>query len=169
MGTRLLSEYLIKKHHPQLRYVRVHTSGKNQATLYAWNDDLQLPERDVDTLKRFVSGYLPPHVCFQIKAYSMVQADGVPKEHELPESIVRTAMKRELDQHGIVASINALLASGGMAFSRYDFNTGTLHFNVHMTTVLTGIEKELIRGYLAEIIPLGSQCEVRFEYSLAAR
>jgi hypothetical protein len=169
MGTRLLSEYLIKKHHPQLRYVRVHTSGKNQATLYAWNDDLQLPERDVDTLKRFVSGYLPPHVCFQIKAYSMVQADGVPKEYDLPESIVRTAMKRELDQYGIVASINTMLDSGGMAFSRYDFNSGTLYFNIHMTTVLMDIEKELIRMYLSEIIPLGSKCNVQFEHSLAAR
>ncbi len=162
MGTRLLSEYLIKKHHPQLRYVRVHTSGRNQATLYAWNEDLQLPDSDVDTLKRFVSGYLPPHVCYQIKAYSMVQADGVPREYELPDTIVETAMKRDLDQYGIVAFINTMLGSGGMTFSRYDFNTGTLHFNVHTTNALTGIEKELIRWYLSEIIPLGSRCEVHY-------
>ncbi|MEQ4482198.1 hypothetical protein [Cohnella silvisoli] len=30
MGTRLLSEYLIKKYNPHLRYVRVHTSGKTR-------------------------------------------------------------------------------------------------------------------------------------------
>jgi hypothetical protein len=162
MGTRLLSEYLIKKYNPHLKYIRVHTSGKNKATLYAWNDDLQLPDKDVDMLKRFIAGYLPSYVCFQIKAYSMIQADSVPMEYELPDSIVQTAMKRDLDQYGIVAVINSMLASGGMAFSRYDLNTGTLHFNVQTTTVVTEIEKELIRRYLSEIIPLGFRCEVTY-------
>ncbi len=162
MGTRLLSEYLIKKYNPQLKYVRLHTSGKNKATLYAWNDDLQLPEKDVDALKRFVTGYLPSYVCFQIKAYSMIRTDRVPQVHELPDSIVQTAMLRDLDQYGIVAVINSMLACGGMTFSRYDMNTGTLHFNVRTTTVLTEIEKELIRRYLSEIIPLGSHCEVSY-------
>jgi hypothetical protein len=162
VGTRLLSEYLIKKYNPHLRYVRVHTSGKNKATLYAWNEDLQLPDQDVAALKRFASGYLPSYVCYQIKAYSMIQADCVPQVDELPDSIVQTAMRRDLDQYGIVSVINGMLASGGMAFSRYDLNTGTLHFNVHTTTALTEIEKELIRKYLSEIIPLGSHCEVSY-------
>jgi hypothetical protein len=162
VGTRLLSEYLIKKYIPHLRYVRVHTSGKNKATLYAWNEDLHLPDQDVAALKNFVSGYLPPYVCYQIKAYSMIQADSVPQVGELPDSIVQTAMRRDLDQYGIVSAINSMLASGAMAFNRYDLNTGTLHFNVHTTTVLTEIEKELIYRYLSEIIPLGSRCEVSF-------
>ncbi|WP_256759291.1 hypothetical protein [Cohnella sp. WQ 127256] len=162
MGTRLLSEHLIKKYNPQLRYVRVHTSGKNRATLYAWNDNLELPDTEIDALKRFASGYLPPYVCYQIKAYSMIREDRIPQVHELPEAIVQTAMTRDLDQYGVVSVINTMLDSGGMAFSRYDFNTGTLYFNVHTTTILTEIEKELIRRYLSEIIPLGSQCEVNY-------
>jgi hypothetical protein len=162
VGTRLLSEYLIKKYNPHLRYVRVHTSGKNKATLYAWNEDLQLPDQAVTELKRFVSRYLPSYVCYQIKAYSMIQADRVPQVDDLPDSIVKTAMRGDLDQYGIVSAINSMIACGGMAFSRYDFHTGTLHFNVHTTTVLTDIEKELIRKYLSEIIPLGSRCEVSY-------
>ncbi|BBI36341.1 hypothetical protein [Cohnella abietis] len=162
MGTRLLSEYLIKKYNPQLRYVRAHTNGKNKATLYVWNNDLQLPEQDVAALKQFVSGYLPSYVCFQIKAYSMIQADSVPQVYELPEKIVQTAMQRDLDQYGIVAVINTMLASGGMTFSRLDMNTGTLHFNVYTTTILTEIEKELINRYLSEIIPLGFSCKVSY-------
>lgn len=162
MGTRLMSEYLIKKHNPQLRYVRAHTSGKNMATIYAWNDDLKLSEQESASLKSFASGYLPSYVCYQIKEYSKIQEDRVPQAYELPESIVQTAMTRELDQYGIVAIINTMLASGGMAFSRYDFNTGILHFNVHTRTVLTEIERELIRRYVSEIIPLGYRCEVGY-------
>ncbi|MEQ4482197.1 hypothetical protein [Cohnella silvisoli] len=121
-----------------------------------------MPDKDVETLKRFVSGYLPSYVCFQIKAYSMIQVDRVPQEYELPDSIVQTAMMRDLDQYGIAAAINSMLASGGMAFSRYDINTGTLHFNLHTTTVVTEVEKELISRYLSEIIPLGFHCEVSY-------
>src|ERR1700730_17252703 len=99
VGTRLLSEYLIKKYNPHLRYVRVHTSGKNKATLYAWNEDLQLPDQDVAALKKFISGYLPSYVCYKIKVYSMIQADSVPQVDELPDTIVQTAMRRDLDQY----------------------------------------------------------------------
>lgn len=162
MGTRLMSEYLIKKYNPQLRYIRLHTSGKNKATVYAWNENLELPDKEVATLKRFASGYLPPYVCYQIKAYCHIQEDRVPEVYELPEAIVQTAMRKDLDQNGIVEVINTMLASGGMSFSRYDFNTGTLHFNVHTTTVLTDIEKELIRRYLSEIIPIGYRSEVTY-------
>ncbi|WP_254450168.1 hypothetical protein [Cohnella herbarum] len=162
MGTRLLSEYLIKKHNPRLRYVRAFTSGKNEATLYAWNDNLELPDEDAAMLKRFATGYLPPYVCYQIKAYSKIQEDGVPQVDELPDPIVSTAMKRDLNQNGIVAAINSMLASGGMAFSRYDINTGILHFNVHTTSVVTEIERELIRKYLSEIIPLGYRSEIAY-------
>ncbi|RKP51670.1 hypothetical protein D7Z26_18045 [Cohnella endophytica] len=162
MGTRLLSEQLIKQYYPQLRYVRAHTSGRNAATLYVWNEDLELPERDADELKRFVDGYLPSYVCFQIKAYSMVQADRVPQVSELPDTVIQTALRRDLDRAGIEKAMNAMLANGGIAFSRYDYNTGILHFNVHTTDALTDIEQELIRKYLSEMIPLGSRCEISY-------
>jgi hypothetical protein len=162
MGTRLLSEYLIKKHNPQIRYVRMHTSGKNRATLYAWNDQLELPDKELAALKQFAAGYLPPYVCYQIKEYSMVQVDKIPQVYELPDSIVQTAMKRNLDQYGVIAVMNSMLTNGEMIFDSYDYFTGTLHFSVRMTTTITDIEKELIRRYLYEIIPLGSNYEITF-------
>jgi hypothetical protein len=162
LGTRLLSEYLIKKHNPQIRYVRMHTSGKNQATLYAWNDQLELPDKELAVLKQFAAGYLPPNVCYQIKEYSMVQVDKIPQVYDLPDRIVQTAMKRNLDQYGVIAVMNSMLTNGEMVFDRYDYGTGTLHFNVLMTTTMTEIEKELIRRYLYEIIPLGSNYEIIF-------
>lgn len=162
MGTRLLSEYMIKQQHPHLRYVRAHTSGRNTATLYAWNDDLELPDKDASELRRFAAGYLPPYVCFQIKAYSKLREDGVPRLYELPDNVVRTALRRDLDRAGIEKTMNAMLSNGGIAFSRYDYNSGVLYFNVHTTGSLTPIEKDLIRKYLSEMIPLGSRCEVDY-------
>lgn len=164
MGTRLMSEYLIKKYNPQIRYVRMHTSGKNRATLYAWNDQLELPEKELAALKQFAAGYLPSYVCYQIKEYSMVQADKIPRVYELPESIVQTAMQKNLDQYGVVTVMNAMLTNGEMVFDRYDYNSGTLHFHIRMTTMtrITDIEKELIKRYLYEIIPIGSNYELAF-------
>lgn len=162
MGTRLLSEHLVRKHNPQLRYVRIHTSGKNAATLYVWNDQLELPDMEKTALKHFVTGYLPPYLCYQIKEYSMLQLDKIPLAHDLPETIVQTAMRRDLDQSGIITAINEMLISGEMTFNQYDMHTGTLHFNLRSTTMLTDIEKELILGYLTEIIPIGSTCKITY-------
>lgn len=162
MGTRLLSEHLIKKHNPQLRYVRLHTSGKNAATLYAWNDQLELPDKEKIALKQFVNGYLPPYVCYRIKEYSMLRVDHIPQVPELPDTIIQTAMRTSLDQYGIVAVINEMFSSGEMMFRNYNSNTGTLHFTVRTSTTITDIEKELILRYLHEIIPIGSTCEVHY-------
>ena len=40
VGTRLLSEQLVKNRFPHLRYIRIHTTEKNKATIYAWTEDL---------------------------------------------------------------------------------------------------------------------------------
>ncbi|MFC5471041.1 hypothetical protein ACFPPD_20335 [Cohnella suwonensis] len=162
MGTRLLSEHMIKQLQPRLKYVRAYTTGKNKATLYAWDDDLGLSESDAGELQRFADSYLPPYVCYRVKAYSELQRDGVPPAGELPEWIVEAAMKRDLDQDGVIAVMNGMLGNGGIVFSRYDFNSGTLHFNIHTTTALTDIEKELLDRYLSEIIPLGTRCELAY-------
>jgi hypothetical protein len=162
VGTRLLSEHLIKKHYPHLRYIRIHTGGKNTAIIYAWNEELELPDQEIADLKQFASNYLLPYVCFKVKAYPMIQTDKVPQVDELPENIIQAAMSRNLDQKGIISVINSMFSNGNMSFNRYDTKTGTIHFDVCTTTTVTDIEKELINKYLYEIIPLGSNFEVTY-------
>lgn len=162
MATRLLSEYLVKKHYPHLRYVRIHTAGKNTAVIYAWNEELELPEKDMDGLRKFASGYLSPYVCFKVKSYRMVQADRVPRAPDLPESVTEAAMSRSLDQHGILRLINGMLMHGAMSFDRYDPETGILHFEVRTIAMITEIEKELIDQYLYEVVPIGTPFEVHY-------
>ncbi|GGF89444.1 hypothetical protein [Paenibacillus abyssi] len=162
MGTRLLSEYLIKNHYPHLKYIRIHTGGKNTAVIYAWNEELQLPDKDIASLQQFASGHLLPYICFKVKAYPMVQDDKVPPVYELPDDIIQAAMSRNLDQYGIVGVINNMLSEGHMIFNHYDAHTGTIHFDVHTTAAVTAIEKDLISQYLYEIIPIGSTFEVTY-------
>ncbi|WP_205516225.1 hypothetical protein [Paenibacillus sp. SYP-B3998] len=162
MGTRLLSERLIKNHFPHLRYVRIHTQGRNEATIYAWNEDLQLPEKEIRDLRQFASDYLQPYICFKVKSYNSVQTDHIPHVHDLPESIIQTAMTRNLDQYGIVAAINRLFSGGHLRFDRYDSIRGTIHFEFQASKHLPSVDKELITTYLSEMIPLGSNCEVAF-------
>jgi hypothetical protein len=162
MGTRLLSEQLVKKRFPHLRYIRIHTHEKNAATIYAWNEDLQLPNNEIRSLKQFASDYLDPYVCFKVKSYNMVQHDKVPLVKELPESIIKTAMNRNLNQYGIVAVINRLFSYGRLTFNSFDSTMGTIHFDFQSTAYVNYMDKDLITNYLLEIIPLGSNCEVTF-------
>jgi hypothetical protein len=162
MRTRLLSEQLIKKRFPHLRYVRVHTQGKNTATIYAWNGDLQLPDTEIRSLKLFASDNLHPYLCFKVKSYNMVKPDKVPLIQELPESILKTAMNRNLTQDEIVSPINHLFSYGHLTFNRYDSTGGTIHFDFHSIAPVKPADKELICNYLYELIPLGSSCEVTF-------
>jgi hypothetical protein len=162
MGTRLLSEHLIKKHYPHLRYIRIHTVGRNLANIYAWNEDLQLSDREIADLKRFASGYLCPYVCFKIRSYHLIETDKVPQVDEVPQSIVQIAMNRSLDEQAILAVLNNVLSNGDAIFNSYDPITGTIHFEVHSETIVNDIEKELIFRYLYELIPLGSSFTVTF-------
>ncbi|NOU95560.1 hypothetical protein GC093_20340 [Paenibacillus sp. LMG 31456] len=160
--TRLLSEQLIKKRFPHLRYIRVHTHGKNTATIYAWNDDLQLPHKEIRSLKLFASDHLHPYVCFKVKSYNMVQTDRVPQVHELPHSVIQTAMSRKLDQDEIMSLINRLFSFGELTFNRYDSSNATIYFDFHSTVSVNQADKELMCNYLSELIPLGSSCEVTY-------
>lgn len=162
MGTRLLSEHLIKDRYPHLRYVRIHTIANNTATIYAWNADLQLPDQDITSLKKFASGHLLQHVCYKVKSYDMVQVDQVPKVDELPEPIIQAAMSRDLNQDRIIGVMNELFTNNSMTFNRYDIITGTIHYEIHSSTLVTDIEKELIRQYLYEITPLGAFSAVTY-------
>lgn len=153
---------MIKNGYPHLKYVRVHTHGKHAATIYAWDEDLQLSEQDMRSLRNFASAYLLQHVCFTVKPYHRIEEDGIPKTCELPESVIHAALSRGLNENGIVAVINGMLVDGNMTLNRYDSKTGTIHFDVWSSTPVTDIEKELIQQYLYELIPLGSSSEVSY-------
>jgi hypothetical protein len=162
MGTRLLSEHLVKKRYPHLRYIRIHTSGRNTAVIYAWNENLQLPDKEIADLKKFAAGHLSPYVCFKVKAYHHLRADKVPQLSELPQSIEQIAMAGDLDQYSLLAVINNVLSNGNIIFNRYDSFTGTVYFDVCEDAAVSEIEKELIDRYLYEFIPLGSSFAVSY-------
>lgn len=162
VGTRLLSEQLIKSRYPHIRYVRIHTRGRNAATIYAWNEDLQLTDEEKSELKRFAAGYLTSYVCFQVKDYPSLKEDNVPEVFELPERIQQAALNRTLDINGIVSVINGLFVSGVLTYSRYDPVKGMIYFDVRTTCPVTDVEQELIDRYLYEMVPLGANFKVNY-------
>ncbi|MZQ84179.1 hypothetical protein GQF01_18860 [Paenibacillus sp. 5J-6] len=162
MGTRLLSEQLVRNRFPHLKYVRIHTPEKHKATIYAWNEDLNLPAKDAESLQRYASGYLYPYVCYQVKAYNLVQTDKVPPPEDIPEAVVQTAKRRNLNQYGIIEAIHRLFPCGHLSFVHYDAAESLIYFNFHADRRLQNREKEAMYKYLNEIIPLGSYCEVTF-------
>jgi len=162
MGTRLLTEQWIRREYPQLKYVRAHTTGRNAATLYAWNENLELPATDAAELKKFAAGCLSSSICYRVKAYSMLQEDQVPKDYELPEPVAQAAIDRELEPGGVLAVMNGILEPGVVTFNRYDYISGTLHFQLFADPSVTDIEMELAQRYLSEMIPLGTRCELKY-------
>ncbi|MFB9274758.1 hypothetical protein [Cohnella cellulosilytica] len=162
MGTRLLTEQLIRGQYPQLKYVRAHTTGRNAATLYAWNENLELSEAEAAELKKFAHNGLTSFICFRVKAYSQLREDRVPGEGRLPERIARAAVDPELGPDEVVAAMNATMVSGTVTYRRYDYCSGTLHFDVFADKAAAAEEKELARRYLSEMIPLGTRCELAY-------
>ncbi|MCZ8521952.1 MULTISPECIES: hypothetical protein [Paenibacillus] len=162
MGTRLLSEHIIKKHAPHLRYIRIHSAGGHKAIIYAWNEELKLSDQDSAYLRRLAAGHLSPYVCFKVKSYDKLQEDGVPSISELPGSVVEAAMARSQKPSELLARINEIFTIGSVTFNRYDVHTGTLLFDVCPQSGVTEIEKELFHQYLYEIIPVGSSYALNY-------
>lgn len=162
MGTRLLSELLVKKRFPHLTYIRIYTPEKHKATIYAWNEDLSLPEKDALSLQHYASGYLYPYVAYQVKPYHLVQQDKVPIPQEIPEAVMQAAKRRTLNQYGILDTMNRLFPYGLLSFVKYDAAEGLIHFDFDATRRLQDREKEVMYQYLYEMIPLGSYCEITF-------
>ncbi|NQX58793.1 hypothetical protein [Paenibacillus qinlingensis] len=162
MGTRLLSEQLVKTRFPHLRYIRIHTSDKYRATIYAWTDDLQLSKQDALNVEKYANAYLYPYVVFQVKAYCAVRADKVPLLQEVPSEIVLTALRSNLNQYGILAAINRQFPFGRLRFKHYDVINSIIHFDFDALKRMGEQEKEHMLRCLREMIPLGCYCEVRF-------
>lgn len=163
MRTRILSEHMIKKRFPHIRYVRVHTEGKHRVTVYAWNEDLQLHEKDIRSLKQYASDYLHPFACFKVKSYHMVQNDQVPQVQELPEELKRKAMSRMLDQDEIMDFMNQSFSFGRLSFADYEAENGVLLFDFHTNRSVDTTEQSLVADYLSEMIPIGTRCEIHFQ------
>lgn len=163
MRTRLLSERLVQERFPHLRYVRIHTDGVNKATIYAWDEGLQLTDKDLRGLKQFAADYLSPYVCFKVKPYHHVQTDQVEQVQELPQPLIKAALNRSLNQHGIIELMSRLFACGRLAFNKYDTASGILRFDFHSSAPVSPREKESISVYLNEMIPIGLKAEVDFD------
>lgn len=162
MSTRLLSESLVRKQFPHLRYVRIHTNGKQTATIYAWDDQLELSEVDRAALLKFASAYLTPFVCFKVKPYGYTREERVPAAPDVPEQIAEAAMNRQLDLHGILGVVDGMLAGGSVSFERYDRINATVHLSIRSSLPLSPVERELLVLYLYELLPLGTYAEVRY-------
>ncbi|WP_282942231.1 hypothetical protein [Paenibacillus sp. RC67] len=162
MRTRILSEHMIKKRFPHIRYVRVHTEGKYKVTVYAWNEDLQLHDKDIRSLKQYASDYLHPYACFKVKSYHMVQNDKVPQVQELPDDLKKKAMSRVLEQDEIMDYMNQVFSFGRLSFADYDAETGTLCFDFYSNRSVNAEERALVANYLNEMIPIGSRCDINF-------
>ncbi|CAI6086825.1 hypothetical protein [Cohnella sp. JJ-181] len=162
MGTRLLSETLVRERFPHLRYVRIHTSGKQTATIYAWDDQLELRAEDQASLLKFAAAYLTPFVCFKVKPYGSTREERIPAAPEVPDFVVEAAMNRSLDLHDIIDVVDRMLAGGHISFERYDRNNATVHLTIRSSLPISAIERELLGLYLYELLPLGTQPDVQY-------
>ncbi|WNR42634.1 hypothetical protein [Paenibacillus roseipurpureus] len=160
MGTRLRSEQQVKLRFPHLRYIRIYTSAKYRATIYAWTEDMQLSRHDALNLERYANAYLYPHVVFTVKAYNAVRADRVPLLDEVPVDITQAALRPNLNQYGIFAAIHRQFPRGRLSFQQYDAIQSIIHFTYDAALPLSETEKGNMLRYLCELIPLGCYCEV---------
>ena len=113
-------------------------------------------------MEKYANAYLYPYVVFQVKAYSAVQVDKVPQLKKYLTAIIQTAMRRNLNQYGIIEAMNRLFPYGRITFNRYQAADSIIYFDFHAIRLLHDKEKRAMYDYLQELIPLGSYCLVTF-------
>ncbi|MFD1954534.1 hypothetical protein ACFSL6_10250 [Paenibacillus thailandensis] len=161
MGTRLWLEEAVKERFPQLRYVRVRTSGRHRAVIYAWDGDLRLTDKDAAALRRYAIGGFSHYICFSVEPYDRVPAEGGTNP-DVPEPLKAAALRPELNQDDIFAMLGSLFPGIGVAFNRYDEITGTVYIHVYGHGVITPDDKRKLERYAEELIPVGSTAKLIF-------
>lgn len=155
MGTRLWLEETVKERFPHFRYVRVRTSGRHQGMIYAWDGNLELSARDAAALRRYACGGLSSYVCFGVKPYANVPAECGPTP-DVPEPLRLEALKTGLNQDDIFMFLDSLFPGIGVAFDRYDAETGEVFIHAYGHGIMTPDNKRKLERYAEELIPVGS-------------
>ncbi|GLX67291.1 hypothetical protein [Paenibacillus glycanilyticus] len=161
MGTRLWWEQAVRQRFPHIRYVTIRSSGHHKATIYAWDDQLELSTADAAKLHRYASEWMSPDICVSVKPYNEAAADQVPRDSP-DEDLVKTALRGRLDQSAVFAVLNGLFAGVVVSFNRYDVRTGTVHLAAFSHSPFTDIAKSKIRHYAEELMPVGSTVNVTY-------
>lgn len=159
----MAAEQLVKERFPYVRYVRIHTDGANKATIYAWNEDLQLTDKELRSLKQFAADYISPYVCFKVKPFHYVQTDKVPEEPRLPEPVMKAALDRSLSHDDVLELLSRLFHYGVLSLSKWDPAAGIVHFGFSSGRPVLPEEKASLPAYLNELVPIGLKAEVVFE------
>ncbi|MFX3635840.1 MAG: hypothetical protein ACE3L7_28100 [Candidatus Pristimantibacillus sp.] len=159
MGTRLWVEQFVKQRFPHVRYIRIHSCGSHQAVIYAWDENLQLTDKDAAELNHFASEYLSPQVCYTIKPYQAAASDRVFPQ-EVPERLRQVALNGSLDQTAVFSLLNSLFAGIIVNFKRYDVRTGTIHMAAYSHSHIPDGDKSMIQRYANELMPVGSTVNV---------
>lgn len=161
MGTRLWLEHVVKQKMPHVRYVRINNCGQHHAVIYAWDDQLQLSEKDALELHQVAAGYSSPDVCFTVKPYQEAASDRVCAS-DVPERLRLAAMNGSLNQDGVFSVLNSLFAGIMVTFRRYDVRTGVVHLAAYSHTSITDRDRADMKRYADELMPVGAV--VQFTY-----
>ncbi|MCR8641478.1 hypothetical protein NV379_02300 [Paenibacillus sp. N1-5-1-14] len=160
MGTRLLAEKLIKAEFPAIKYLRVHTTGKGIATIYAWDENFKIDDVNMRKLSEFGTNEILAHVYFNVKPYDQLMVDAIPDYQEPSEIIVEAALTGGLNKEGIIRTINKIFPDIDLVYNGYDSGSGNVNFYVSDSDRITQIEREIIEQYVSEIIPLGGTVQI---------
>jgi hypothetical protein len=162
MGTRILAEKLFRANFPDIKYLRIHTSGKGQATIYAWDERLKIDDVQMSRLSEFGTNEILAHIYFNVKPYDQIKVDAIPDLQEPPEIIVKAALTGGLNKEGIITTIKSVFPDLELIYKGYDSDAGKINFNVPDSDSITQVERELLEQYLFEIIPLGATIRVQY-------
>ncbi|WP_336789033.1 hypothetical protein [Paenibacillus sp. MMO-177] len=161
MGTRLWWEQAVRQRFPHIRYVTIRSCGHHKATIYAWDDQLELSEADAAKLHRYAMEWMSPDICVSVKPYNEAAADQV-LSVQPDEELAKTALRGRLDQSAVFAVLNNLFAGVVVSFNRYDVRTGTVHLAAYSHSPFTETAKSKIRHYAEELMPIGSTVNVTY-------
>jgi hypothetical protein len=159
MGTRIWYETKLLNDFNEIRFARMYyDKNKEVAVAYVADSNHQLS----DDLKCRVESYLREEgsaaLNHEVKPYSQQKQDGVPEVVDVPIEVRYVALFGELNQKGIVDSLNKVFPNLGLQLA--ELKQSVLKIWLPSDSNLSPLEIQLLRDYAQELVPINVSVEI---------
>ncbi|MBX4152398.1 hypothetical protein [Paenibacillus lautus] len=158
MGTRIWYEIAILNKFEEIRFSRMYYDKTNKvAVAYVADSQGKLSSDLKTSIEEFLNEYGAAHLHHQVKEYSEMVHDRVPHLSDIPSEIRYIALIGELNQRGIMKSLEAAFPFLDMKLA--NFQNGVLKIWISQGN-LSHAETQLIKDYAQELVPISVEVDL---------
>lgn len=159
MGTRIWYETKLLNNFNEIRFARMYYDKvRGIAIAYVSDSNHQLSDDLKQRIEKFLREEGSAVLHHEVKPYSQLKQDGVPEIIDPPKEVKYAALFGELNQRGIIKSLNKVFPKLGLQLA--ELNHNVLKIWLPSDVNLTTLEIELLRDYAQELVPIYITVEI---------